>query len=61
MRIDFGCRDIEGIEAVAEEHQIIQPLHRFSAGPDSLSEAGTKEVISHAPVACRKEWERVNQ
>ena len=61
MRIDLVCRDTQRIETVADEGQIIQPLHRFSARPDSLGEAGAEEVVSHAPVGCRKKRERVHQ
>ena len=59
MRIDLGCRDIQGIETIADHHQIIQTLQGLSARPDPLSEAGTEEVVSHASVACRKKWKRV--
>ena len=61
MRIDLVCRDTQGIETVADERQIIQPLHGFSVRPDSLSEPGAEEVVRHAPVGCRKKWERGNQ
>src|SRR5688572_22508528 len=61
MRIDLACRDIQGIEAVADEHEIIQPLPKFSVRPHSLGEAGAEEVVRHAPVNGRKEWERGNQ
>src|SRR6478672_848096 len=61
MRIDLRGRDIQGIETVADERQVIQPLHRFSVRPDALGEPGTEEVVRHAPVDCTKKWERVNQ
>ena len=61
MRIDLVCRDTQGIETVADERQVIQPLHGFSVRPDSLSETWAEEVVSHAPIGCREKRERGHQ
>src|SRR5262245_6654083 len=61
MRIDLICRDIQGIETVADERQIIQPRQEFSVRPHSLSESRAEEVVRHAPVGSRKKWKRVDQ
>src|SRR4051812_26098616 len=61
MRVDLISRNAQGIQTVAEEGLVIQALHRLSGRPYSLSEAGTEEVVSHAPIGRREERERVHQ
>ena len=61
MRVDLVGRDTQGIETVADERQIAQPLQGFSVRPDSLRESGAEEVVRHAPIGCRKKWERGHQ
>ena len=61
MRIDLVGRDIQGIETVADERQVIQPLRQVSVRPGALRESRAEEVVGHAPVGCRKKRERVHQ
>ncbi len=61
MWIDLVCGDVQSIETVAEEHQIVQTLYRFSVRPDALGKAGPKEVVRHAPINWLKKWERANK
>src|SRR6185503_519863 len=61
MRVDLVGRNIQRIETVADEGQIVQPLDRFTVRPDALREAGAEEVVGHAPIRSRKEWEGVVQ
>src|SRR5687768_16237670 len=61
MRIDLRGRDVQGIQAVADERKIIQALRGFSVRPDALGEPGTEEVVRHAPVDRCKKREGVHQ
>src|SRR6187399_653327 len=61
MWIDLVGRDAQGVEAVANERQIAQPLRGLSVRPDALSEPGPEEVVGHAPVGRREEREGGNQ
>ena len=61
MRVDLVGRDIQGVETVADERQIAEPLHGFSVRPDSLGEPWAEEVVRHAPIRCREKRERVDQ
>jgi hypothetical protein len=60
-----ACRscspNAQGIEPVAHERQIVQPVREFAVGPGSLREPGAEEVVGHAPVGRREERERVDQ
>ena len=61
MRVDLVGGDVQGIETVADERQIVQPLYRLSVRPDSLGEARAEEVVRHAPVGCREERKCVHK
>src|SRR4030095_10131076 len=61
IRIDLVGRDVQRVETVADERQVIQTLHGFSARPGSLSETGAEEVVRHAPVGRLEKRERGDQ
>ena len=61
MRVDLVCRDIQGIETVADEHQVTQSLHGFSVRPDALGESWAEVIVRHASVNGRIEREGGHQ
>src|SRR6185503_14953944 len=61
VRVDLRRRDVQRIEAVADERQIVESFPRFPARPDSLRETRAEEVVRHGSICRRKKRERIDE